>query len=74
MYLDEFIRLGLLQCIKSPTHVKGNILDVILTNSKNHICDINILSNNVMCKSAHFAISFGLKLKFKRKKPLKIRT
>ena len=71
MFLDEFIHLGLLQCIKSPTHVKGNILDVLLTNSENHI---NILTSNVMCKSDHFAISFALKLKFKRKKPLEIKT
>ena len=27
MFLDEFIRLGLLQCIKYPTHIKGNIVD-----------------------------------------------
>ena len=33
MFLDAFIRLGLLQCISKPTHVKNNILDIVLTNN-----------------------------------------
>ena len=50
------------------------VLDVLLTSSESHICNINILSSDVVCKSDHFALTFGLKLKFKRKKPLKIKT
>ena len=40
LFLEEFFRLGLIQCITESTHKKGNILDVLLTNSEN----FNILS------------------------------
>ena len=72
MFVDEFVRLGLIQCIKSPTHIKGNTLDILLTNSENHVSDISILINNEVCKSDHFAIIFEVKLKLQRKKALKI--
>ena len=34
-FINEFLRLGLIQCISSRTHIKGNILDILLTNSDN---------------------------------------
>ena len=34
MFFDEFVRLGLIQCVSTPTHIKNNILDIILTNIK----------------------------------------
>ena len=74
LLLDEFVRLGLLQCVSSPTHIKGNLLDILLTNSENHVSNINVLSTNFACKSDHFAITFEIKLKLKRKKPWKINT
>ena len=76
MFLDEFIRLGLIQCVSSSTHIKDNILDIILTNSDNCVNNINILSNHEACKSDHYAITFSIKLKiaFKRKKPLKVKS
>ena len=46
MFLDEFIRLGLLQCISTPTHIKNNILDIVLTNSDSYIRNIKILSDH----------------------------
>ena len=46
MFLDEFIRLGLLQCISTPTHIKNYILDIVLTNSDNYIRNIKILSDH----------------------------
>ena len=73
MFLEEFFRLGLIQCIKAPTHIKGNILDVLLTNSENLISDIQIKSNCEICKSDHHAINFDIMLKIKRKKPIKIK-
>ena len=73
MFVDEFVRLGLIQCIKSTTHI-GNTLDILLANSENHVSDICILSNNEVCKSDHFAIIFEVKLKLQRKKALKINT
>ena len=35
IFINEFVRLGLIQCIFSPTHIKGNILDILLSNSDN---------------------------------------
>ena len=73
MFIDEFIRLGLVQCIKTSTHNKGNILDLILTNSDNYIGNIKILSNHEARKSDQYAITFDTKLKIERQKPLKTR-
>ena len=73
MFLDEFLRLGLLQCISTPTHIKNNIFDIVLTNSNNYIRNIKVLSDHEACKSDHYAITFEIKLRIERKKPLKPR-
>ena len=73
-FINEFVRLGLIQCIFSPTHIKGNILDILLSNSDNFISDITILSNNELCKSDHYAITFKVKIKVVRKKPIKTKS
>ena len=72
-FLEEFLRLGLVQCIASPTHNKGKILDILLSNSENHINNISTISNHEFCKSDHFGITFDVKFKIKRKKPIKIK-
>ena len=66
LFLEEFFKLGLIQCITAPTHTKGNILDILLTNSESLLNNVQILSN---CD--HYAITFDLKLKIARKKPVK---
>ena len=71
LFLEEFFKLGLIQCINTPTHTKGKILDVLLTNSENLINNIQVLSNCEVCKSDHYAITFDLSLKIKRKKTIK---
>ena len=73
LFLEEFFKLGLIQCITTPTHIKGNILHVLLTNSKNVISNIQIKSNCEIWKSDHHAIIFNIMLKVKRKKPIKIK-
>ena len=73
-FINEFLRLGLIQCISSPTHIKGNILDILLTNSDNFVSDIRILSNNESCKSDHYAITFKVKINVKRKKQMKTKS
>ena len=67
-FLEEFLRLGLVQCIASPTHNRGKILDILLSNSENHINNIRIISNHEFCKSDHFGITFDIKFRIKRKK------
>ena len=74
MFLGEFLRLGLVQCITSPTHNKGKILDILLTNSENHLSNISIISDQQFCKSDHFGISFDVKFKIERKRPIKIKS
>ena len=71
MFINEFIRFGLVQCISTSTHSKGDILDLILTNSDNYIGNIKILSDHEACKSDHYAITFDIKLKIECQKPLK---
>ena len=73
LFLEEFFKLGLIQCITTPTHIKGNILDVLLRNSENPISNIQIKSNCEICKSDHHAIIFDIMLKIKHKKPRKIK-
>ena len=74
MFLEEFLRLGLVQCITSPIHNKGKILDILLTNSENHFSNISIISDQQFCKSDHFGILFDVKFKIKRKRPIKIKS
>ena len=71
MFLDGFLRLGLMQCVTSSTHIKNNILDIILTNSDNSISNIKVLSDQECCKSDHFAVTFEIELRVDRKKPQK---
>ena len=73
-FINEFVRQGLIQCIFSPTHIKGNILDILLSNSDNFISDITTLSNNESCKSDHYAITFKVKTKVVLKKPIKTKS
>ena len=72
LFLEESFKLGLIQCITAPTHTKGNILDILLTNSESLLSNVHILSNCEICKSDHYTITFDLKLKIVRKKPVKI--
>ena len=67
LFLDTFSDLSLSQVVRYPTHVKGNILDIILTDKPQHIHDINIDSS----KPDHFPIVFKLNLNARRKKSAK---
>ena len=44
MFLDEFLRLGLIQCVSAPTHIKENILDIILSIWLQHLFGFVALS------------------------------
>ena len=48
---------NLTQLIDKPTHVKGNILDLIVTNTSHHIQEINSCNNHFM-HSDHSIITF----------------
>ena len=72
-FLDEFVQAGLLQLINEPTHVKGNILDILLTSSEQFINDITVSNTKVRCKSDHYTIKFRVNVKVARKKAQKIK-
>ena len=71
LFIDCFDDFGLSQCVCEPTHVKGNTLDLLLTNSPGLISNLNISKNQAICNSDHYKISFKCKANVKLKKPPK---
>ena len=71
LFLDSFFELGLQQLINCPTHNKGRVLDLLLTNKRSAVTDIKVLDKKVMCKSDHYPITFSVKCKVNRLKPRK---
>ena len=71
LFLDSFSNLGFEQLIDSPTHIRGNILDLLLTNNTRLINDTRVHHDTIVCKSDHFPISFTIKSKTKKNKAAK---
>ena len=63
--------MDLTQIIKKPTHIKGGVLDVLLTRCVQNISDICVLDNDEICKSDHCPITFNIKAKVSRTKSTK---
>ena len=55
---DTFFSLNLQQLINTPTHVCGNILDILATNSPDRLSNIRVDDKNKFCCSDHYFISF----------------
>ena len=72
-FLDEFVHAGFLQLINESTHIKGNILDILLTNSEQFINNITVSNSKGLCKSDHYTIKFKINLKVSRKKSAKFK-
>ena len=66
-FVDSFNELGLKQLIENPTHIKDNILDILLTNHETAINNVSILDHDSVCKSDHFPIQFDIRCNVKRK-------
>ena len=62
-FLNGFAECGMVQCIHSSTHNKGSILDMLLSKSKNHVCNLKILNDKSYCYSDHYPITFDIKTK-----------
>ena len=71
MFLDSFFELGLQQLIETPTHNKGKVLDLLLTNRSPLVRNVKVLDNEIMCKSDHYPITFSVACKINRLKPPK---
>ena len=54
--------LGHVQVITEPTHISGNVLDLLFTNVPDLVGNVNILEHNEVCLSDHFGITFEVKL------------
>ena len=68
LFLNTFSDLGFTQLIDSPTHIKGNLLDILVTNKPQIISDQIVNDNFLPCKSDHFPVSFCIKSNVRRKK------
>ena len=62
-FLNGFAECGMVQRIHSSTHNKGSILDILLSKSKNHVCNLKILNDKSYCYSDHYPITFDIKTK-----------
>ena len=70
-FLNEFADLGLFQCINTATHDKGKILDILLTTSTSYLKNLKIIDTERFCISDHYAITFSITEKVKRKQHVK---
>ena len=59
--------IGLTQCINTATHTKGNTLDILLTTSTSYLKNLKIIDTERYCISDHYAITFSITEKVKRK-------
>ena len=57
-----FFQNNLSQLVHSPTHLKGNILDLILTNSDELLSNVEVIPPHHSLSSDHYIISFQLSL------------
>ena len=71
LFVESFNELGLYQCVTDPTHIKGKTLDLLLTNQKPIVTDIEVEKHAQICKSDHYPISFKVNVKTKNKIPPK---
>ena len=67
IFLDMFFNLGMEQLIDKPTHIKGNILDLLLTDNSGLISNLNVNKGWHITKSDHFPITFEVNLRAKAK-------
>ena len=51
----------MVQCIHSSTHNKGSILDILLSKSTDHVCNLRVLNDKAYCYSDHNPITFDVK-------------
>ena len=70
-FVDMFSELGLSQLISKPTHIKGNILDLVLSKYPCNILNLEVSDTADICKSDHYCITFDLKFKVGREKSTK---
>ena len=58
-FCDLVFQTGLSQLIDKPTHIHGNILDLLLTNLEDSVCHLQIHSDRLL-PSDHYSITFSV--------------
>ena len=71
LFIDTFNNLSLEQLIEHPTHKKGNILDILVTDCPNRVTNLTVVSDRHICSSDHFPLEFKVSLNAPRTKPIK---
>ena len=61
-FCSSLEKLNLLQLVSNPTHIKGNILDLVFTNDPDRPTDVVVHSASSLSLSDHHPILFGIKL------------
>ena len=59
-FLNTFDDVGFTQLIEEPTHIVGNTLDLLCSDSPNMLNNVKVLEHKQVCSSDHFAITFTL--------------
>ena len=72
LFIDLFDELGMLQMIEVPNHEQGNALDLCFVSNSSFIRNINVLTENEICFSDHFGITFELTSRAKIKSSKRI--
>ena len=62
LFCDFVYDNNLDQLVTEPTHVKGNILDLILTIVSDNIKDVSVYSRNIPFSIDHFIISCSIQV------------
>ena len=73
LFLESFSELGLHQCVRDATHVKGRTLDIVLTNFRALISEVKVHKSESICKSDHYPISFKVRASVKNEKFITLR-
>ena len=60
IFCDFVFEYNLSQLIKCPTHVKGNMLDLLLTNNENLVSQLTVNSTPALQLSDHYNICFHI--------------
>ena len=68
-FCDFIFDNSLTQLIDQPTHTKGNILDLLLTNMDDLVTNLTISPTNNWISSDHFIITFSLAQQLLRTSP-----
>ena len=59
-FCDFVFDSNLVQLVHEPTHIKGNLLDLVLSSSEEIISNLKVSSQKCIVNSDHFAITFNI--------------